>query len=130
MIIPFLDLISNWQLLSPVKEFWSTSGQLPVTSQNGRDKHFSDLCLRGKPASKHKTLKDLRSLKNTPNMQSKMKYSDILKRGLKETPTQCLLSISIAREFGLSLKPGRKIKADGNCMIGWVMDQLTRYVCI
>ena len=40
-------------------------------------------------------------------MQSKVKYSDILKRGLKETPTQCLLSISIAREFGLSLKPGR-----------------------
>ena len=61
-------------------------------------------------------------------MQSKMKYSDILKRGSKETPIQCLLSISIAREFGLSLKPGRKIKADGNCMIGWVMDQLTRYV--
>ena len=61
-------------------------------------------------------------------MQSKVKYSDILKRGLKETPMQCLLSISIAKEFGLSLKPGRKIKADGNCMIGWVTDQLTRYV--
>ena len=61
-------------------------------------------------------------------MQSKMKYSDILKRGSKETPIQCLLSISMAREFGLSLKPGRKIKTDGNCMIRWIMDQLTRYV--
>jgi hypothetical protein len=58
-------------------------------------------------------------------MYSKMKYSDIVKT--TEVPIQCLQAISIAREFGLILKPGRKIKADGNCMIRWTMDQLTRY---
>ena len=61
-------------------------------------------------------------------MHSKMKYSDIVKKtGSTEIPIQCLQAISIAREFGLTLKPGRKIKADGNCMIRWAMDQLTRY---
>ena len=60
-------------------------------------------------------------------MHSKMKYSDIVKTGSTEIPIQCLQAISIAREFGLTLKPGRKIKADGNCLIRWAMDQLTRY---
>ena len=33
-------------------------------------------------------------------MQSKVKYSDILKRGLKETPTQCLLvSLSLSPQL-------------------------------
>jgi hypothetical protein len=43
-----------------------------------------------------------------------MKYSDIVKTGSTEIPIQCLQAISITREFGLTLKPGRKIKADGN----------------
>ena len=57
-------------------------------------------------------------------------YSDIVKRkemDHTEIPLQTVQGISVAFGYGLNLIPGSDIKADGNCAIELVMDQMKRY---
>ena len=51
-------------------------------------------------------------------------YSDIVNGRMNDIPTQIAQGISLARKFGINLKPGPGIKPDGNCWIRTVMDQM------
>ena len=51
-------------------------------------------------------------------------YSDIVNGRMNDIPIQIAQGISLARKFGIDLKPGIGIKPDGNCWIRTVMDQI------
>ena len=51
-------------------------------------------------------------------------YSDIVNGRMNDIPIQIAQGISLARKFGINLKPGPGIKPDGNCWIRTVMDQM------
>ena len=57
-------------------------------------------------------------------------YRDIVNGRKDDIPIQIYQGISLARKFGINLKPGPGIKADGNCWIRAVMDQINnRFSC-
>jgi hypothetical protein len=51
-------------------------------------------------------------------------YSDIVNGRRDDISIQIAQGISLARKFGIDLKPGPGIKPDGNCWIRTVMDQM------
>ena len=65
-----------------------------------------------------------------PLKKTKKLYSEIVKGDdlPDEVPITSVLGMSIAEEYGIQLKPGRKIQPDGNCLFTWLLDQMSRLV--
>lgn len=63
-----------------------------------------------------------------PFIKPKKLYSEIVKGDdlPDEVPVTSVLGISIAAEYGIQLKPGRKIEPNGNCLFEWLLDQVRR----
>ena len=58
-------------------------------------------------------------------------FSDIVNGRKDDIPIQIAQGISLAKKYGIDLKPGPGIRPDGNCWIKTVMDQINnRFVFV